>query len=627
MTLHRKIMMLFADGDWKGYLNEIYGNPILVENCNCGIDEIEISGNFLEGDGVGHGSLNLMDESFPLGNILSPSSSNTPDNITYDDGVITFSRNDGSPFYNQSRLLYKITLKSNTPYTMYYKSSIRAYSDRADDINVSPYLRIYKLSTINEYGASTGNWWNYFYCQSSHNLLNFTTDEDTEYAILFNSSIANKVNVLLSWKLQNFMLTEGTYSVDTIPNYVPYNAIRFITLNIDNKEWKCKVPQKLYCRDSLNLFKNHFVDTAANSSMYMNLKPNTSYSLDYVTVASVLYIYDVDSAGTETRLVRHEIGDRIANFTTGKTGKIRVYLTKPSKRENFNSWILLEGKYTSSTMPEYEPCGKISDKVIINPTQRTAKLEINCLINDEGIPTYKQKEIIDISDLQDWDSFPNINSNTSEIFVSTSIPPKNVKYKFYSKAKNELSIVTDDLALRFDGKYDSMSMNKESILWENLIDKSLIGMKNCSWVDCGLFVPTDGYVLGTTYDVGKVYTLDFVFSTGDTIMNNEKISFADMNGKIISDICDYKTNSIFFISVVVNNNNVRLFKDGAFLTSVSITDDVNIIDNDSNVTFNLSIKGNNTWSGIIHAFNVYSTALSDDLIKQNYKSNYKRYGG
>lgn len=101
-----------------------------------------------------------------------------------------------------------------------------------------------------------------------------------------------------------------------------------------------------------------FEDTTHDSSLSIQLTPNTIYTFGYNTVVSVVYVYAINESGEGAQLSRTEIGNHIINFQTEATGKIRIRLTKPSKRETLlSTWMLIEGAYTAETMPAYEPYG------------------------------------------------------------------------------------------------------------------------------------------------------------------------------------------------------------------------------------------------------------------------------
>lgn len=101
-----------------------------------------------------------------------------------------------------------------------------------------------------------------------------------------------------------------------------------------------------------------FEDTTSSSSLSIQLTPNMIYTFGYNTVVSVVYVYAINESGEATQLSRTEVGNRIINFQTEATGKIRIKLTKPSKRETLlSTWMLIEGAYTAETMPAYEPYG------------------------------------------------------------------------------------------------------------------------------------------------------------------------------------------------------------------------------------------------------------------------------
>lgn len=101
-----------------------------------------------------------------------------------------------------------------------------------------------------------------------------------------------------------------------------------------------------------------FEDTTNSSSLSIQLTPNMIYTFGYNAVVSVVYVYAINESGEATQLSRTEIGNRIINFQTEATGKIRINLTKPSKRETLlSTWMLIEGAYTAETMPAYEPYG------------------------------------------------------------------------------------------------------------------------------------------------------------------------------------------------------------------------------------------------------------------------------
>ena len=119
-----------------------------------------------------------------------------------------------------------------------------------------------------------------------------------------------------------------------------------------------------------------FEDTTNSSSLRIQLTPNMIYTFGYNAVVSVVYVYAINESGEATQLSRTEIGNRIINFQTEATGKIRINLTKPSKRETLlSTWMLIEGAYTAETMPAYEPYGY---KV---PLTRTG---MNLLSNNEN---------------------------------------------------------------------------------------------------------------------------------------------------------------------------------------------------------------------------------------------------
>ena len=242
--LRRKIWTLNRSGKFRGYLRTVSGYPVTLTDCMAGQPvSMAVDGNAVQ-DGTpspdapvevqlcGDRTGNLFDVQNINWNDIT-SGINASDSIHFENGVIRFVKN--TTFYNQCRMLASIRLKPNTTYTMMYDHAVINYKDGTSIAQNSPYFRIYKSSDIDSTFNNTG--FNNYYAATTSTILTFTTDETTDFEILFNSPIVPQTELLFtlkSYEVHGFMLIEGTYTAETMPAYEPYGYKVPLTIECGN---------------------------------------------------------------------------------------------------------------------------------------------------------------------------------------------------------------------------------------------------------------------------------------------------------------------------------------------------------------------------------------------------------
>ena len=395
--LRRKIWTLNRSGKFRGYLRTVSGYPVTLTDCIAGQPvSLAVDGNTVQ-DGTptpdnpvqiqmcGDRTVNLFDVQNINWNDIT-SGINASNSIHFENGVIRFVRN--TVFYNQCRMLASIQLKPNTTYTMMYDHAVMNYKDGTSITRNTPYFRIYKSSNIDSTFNDTGL--NNYYAATSSTILTFTTDETTDFEILFNSAVVSttRLNTLKSYEVHGFMLIEGAYTAETMPAYEPYGY---------------KVPLTM---TGMNLLSNNENDWVSNVGTYkyftIPVEGTTTLQAKIKEGKSIpekLYLgyskNGMDATGDVTWL----ISNGILNGAPIRTSELKYISIHPKTAlldEIFDSLdiMLIEGAYTSETMPAYEPyreprtfniytpqqlakVGKTADEVVVDFEKRTAELRKN----------------------------------------------------------------------------------------------------------------------------------------------------------------------------------------------------------------------------------------------------------
>lgn len=388
---------MLMDGQWYGYLRTASGNPLTLQNAKR-LRKLTIYGNAVQ-DGTptpdnpidvqlcGDRTVNLFDVQNINWNAITIGL-NAASSIYFENGVIRFVKN--TAFYNQCRMLASIQLKPNTTYTMMYDHAVMNYKDGTSITQNSPYFRIYKSSDIDSTFNSTGI--NNYYAATSSTILTFTTDETTDFEILFNSPIVPKtelLNTLKSYEVHGFMLIEGAYTAETMPAYEPYGY---------------KVPLTM---TGMNLLSNNENDWVGDAGIYKHFKipveGTTTLQVKIKEGKSIpekLYLgyskNGMDATGGVTWLIDNGIFNG-APIRTSELKYISIHPKTALLDEIFDSLdiMLIEGAYTTETMPAYEPyqpppqdfavylpeqiakVGDVADEVVVDMERKTAELRKN----------------------------------------------------------------------------------------------------------------------------------------------------------------------------------------------------------------------------------------------------------
>mgnify|MGYP000717165272 CR=1 FL=1 len=359
--LRRKIWTLNRSGKFRGYLRTVSGYPVTLTDCMAGQPvSMAVDGNAVQ-DGTptpdnpvdvqlcGDRTANLFDVQNINWNDIT-SGANASDSIHFENGVIRFVKN--TTFYNQCRMLASIRLKPNTTYTMMYDHAVINYKDGTSIAQNSPYFRIYKSSDIDSTFNDTG--FNNYYAATLSTILTFTTDETTDFEILFNSPIVPHTELLFtlkSYEVHGFMLIEGAYTAETMPAYEPYGY---------------KVPLTM---TGMNLLSNNENDWVGDAGIYKHFKipveGTTTLQLKLKEGKSIpekLYLgyskNGMDATGGVTWLIANGIFNG-APIRTSELKYISIHPNTALLDEIFDSLdiMLIEGAYTAETMPAYEPYG------------------------------------------------------------------------------------------------------------------------------------------------------------------------------------------------------------------------------------------------------------------------------
>ena len=412
--LRRKIWTLNRSGKFRGYLRTVSGYPVTLTDCMAGQPvSMAVDGNTVQ-DGTpspdapvevqlcGDRTVNLFDVQNINWNAIM-SGLNASDSIYFENGVIRFVKN--TAFYNQCRMLASIQLKPNTTYTMMYDHAVMNYKDGTSITQNTPYFRIYKSSDIDSTFNNTG-FNNYYAATSSSTILTFTTDETTDFEILFNSAVVSttKLNTLKSYEVHGFMLIEGAYTAETMPAYEPYGY---------------KVPLTM---TGMNLLSNNENDWVGDAGIYKHFKipveGTTTLQVKIKEGKSIpekLYLgyskNGMDTTGGVTWLIDNGIFNG-APIRTSELKYISIHPKTALLDEIFDSLdiMLIEGAYTTETMPAYESyrepqtfniytpqqlakVGDTADTVVLDFDNKTAKL-VNA-VGIDVLSAYRTRETLD----------------------------------------------------------------------------------------------------------------------------------------------------------------------------------------------------------------------------------------
>ena len=415
--LRRKIWTLNRSGKFRGYLRTVSGYPVTLTDCMAGQPvSMAVDGNAVQ-DGTpspdapvevqlcGDRTGNLFDVQNINWNDIT-SGANASDSIHFENGVIRFVKN--TTFYNQCRMLASIRLKPNTTYTMMYDHAVINYKDGTSIAQNSPYFRIYKSSDIDSTFNNTG--FNNYYAATTSTILTFTTDETTDFEILFNSPIVPQTELLFtlkSYEVHGFMLIEGAYTAETMPAYEPYGY---------------KVSGQV---EGLNLLSSAFeqgnidANTGENTTNnirirtidHIKCKPNTVYTI--YSPYPVIGVREYYINKTYTGFGSSTVSSVTYTFTTSKNTEYLRFITQSQDGtvpDMTLPYMLVQGAYTAETMPAYEPyrepqtfniytpqqlakVGDTADTVVLDFDSNTAKL-----VNAVGIDNLSAEYLRDILD-------------------------------------------------------------------------------------------------------------------------------------------------------------------------------------------------------------------------------------
>lgn len=377
MNLRRKRVMLM-DGQWYGYLRTASGNPLTLQNAKR-LRKLTIYGNAVQ-DGTpspdapvevqlcGDRTGNLFDKKH-ASNIDNWELSTSKDNGYYELQGIA----------NGETIT--IALKLNS--TLAVNSGIWFYT----------YDDVYK----------TG-----FNPQTTELQTTTMTYADGDYMRLYvpgtNGAVKNYMNLVDA----NLQIIQGSYTADTLPAYEPYGykvSGRAEGLNLLDAEGIASNTED--SNTKIEQFQNKkslkWVSNSATYKQYFmqgEFEENTQYTFSFNLyangVAEILLFY---TDGTHSRVITACSGNWVRKIVTTSANKTLDYW-----RGNYTdgsivyvdigSSMIVKGKYTSATMPSYEPyqppqdfavylpeqiakVGNVADKVVVDMEKQTAELKKN----------------------------------------------------------------------------------------------------------------------------------------------------------------------------------------------------------------------------------------------------------
>ena len=271
--------------------------------------------------------------------------------LTYDNKNCLKFRNDAGRDEHDNKYIFKIDWKENTQYTFVF-----------DLLSVSGYFNfsIDYTDGTNSYinGSQSANEWRNVIWVSDAN-------KTIKYLRVRNINGSSYIN------LDTFMILEGTYTVETVPDYVEHQEQNYpITLSSKNLlDFSNITVGKLGTYGTASVEGHNIIFTANNQTVYgveidlkdLNLKPNTTYTVSnlYENTGSFggsngWRYYD----GTSYTVLAQ--AKTYFNFTTGDgtTNKLYFYLGSPTTYTGTLTLYdiqLLEGTILQADVPNYAP--------------------------------------------------------------------------------------------------------------------------------------------------------------------------------------------------------------------------------------------------------------------------------
>ena len=407
MNLRRKRMMLM-DGQWYGYLRTASGNPLTLQNAKR-LRKLTIYGNAVQdGTPSPDAPVEVQLCGDRTGNLLSMIDAN-PNTIpvkSYSNGIIEVIGEASLSGGRTNRLSDYITLETNQTYTMV---SYLVAGQTDPELYVCLSRRedstIYKSIEIS----------------AEKRFTTIAPDENVEVYLGINLSTKD-YNATL-----RVAIYKGSYTADTLPAYEPYGYkasgraeglnlfdTENIIENTEDTTVKIEEYQGKKCltwTDGSNTSKQHF--------MQGKFKENTQYTFRFSGYSKnnmqIFIVYTDGSHRGMTIQGGEEWNEIIFQSASGKSIDYWCgwYNHTQKVAIDIDSSMIIEGSYTSETMPPYEPyqppqdfavylpeqiakVGNVVDKVVVDMEKRTAELrkkvgsvETDCAsvvsLNDDGI--------------------------------------------------------------------------------------------------------------------------------------------------------------------------------------------------------------------------------------------------